>query len=78
MKLEQTENGFNVYVKCVNCGEEQTIHIPDEEKLKQLIQALERQINFSELSSWMSADDREMFISGFCPKCWNEIFEDED
>lgn len=27
----------------------------------------------------LSADDREMLISGTCPKCWDELFpSDED
>ena len=26
----------------------------------------------------LSSDDREMLISGTCPKCWDEIFADED
>ena len=26
----------------------------------------------------MSADDREMFVSGVCPTCWKEIMETED
>lgn len=26
----------------------------------------------------MSADDRERFISGICPPCWNKVFTKED
>lgn len=25
-----------------------------------------------------SPEDREMFISQICPKCWDEIFSDDD
>lgn len=27
---------------------------------------------------YLSADDREMLISGICPKCWDDLFADED
>lgn len=54
---------------CPNCGEQETILITEEEysnlKNGELIQvALSR---FPE-------DIRERFISGFCPKCWKNIF----
>lgn len=26
----------------------------------------------------LSADDREVLMSGICPKCWEEIFPPED
>lgn len=26
----------------------------------------------------LSPEHREMFITGFCPKCWDEIFGDEE
>jgi len=25
-----------------------------------------------------SADDRELFVTGICPTCWTELFEDEE
>lgn len=27
---------------------------------------------------YLSADDREMLISGICPKCWDSMFPDEE
>lgn len=27
---------------------------------------------------YLSADDREMIISGICPDCWNSMFGGED
>lgn len=27
---------------------------------------------------YLSANDREMLISGICPKCWDEMFGGED
>lgn len=27
---------------------------------------------------YLSADEREMLISGICPDCWDEMFGDED
>ena len=26
----------------------------------------------------MSAEEREMLITGTCPECWNDMFSDED
>jgi len=26
----------------------------------------------------LSADDRELLLTGICSKCWNEIFGDDD
>jgi len=26
----------------------------------------------------LSLEDRERFISGYCPECWNNLFPDED
>ncbi len=26
----------------------------------------------------MSSEDRERFITGFCPECWNNLFPDEE
>ena len=27
---------------------------------------------------YLSADEREMLVSGICPKCWNESFGEDD
>lgn len=27
---------------------------------------------------YLSADEREMLISGICPSCWNGMFEEDD
>lgn len=27
---------------------------------------------------YLSADEREMLISGICPKCWNKLFGEEE
>ena len=27
---------------------------------------------------YLSADDREMLISGICPKCWDSMFDEEE
>ena len=55
---------------CPNCGEQETILITEEEysnlQKGELIQiALKR----------FPADTRERFLSGFCPKCWKNIFK---
>lgn len=27
---------------------------------------------------YLNADEREMLISGICPKCWNKLFGEEE
>ena len=27
---------------------------------------------------YLSTDDREMLISGICPKCWDSMFDEEE
>ncbi len=65
---------INISRKCPNCGKEWSVdvYVEDFEKFARgegLVQ---------EIFPYLSADDREFFISGICPKCWDMIFVPED
>lgn len=34
--------------------------------------------NAQDAFGYLSADNREMLISGICPDCWDDLFTDED
>jgi Zn ribbon nucleic-acid-binding protein len=54
---------------CPSCDKSLTITITGEQ-LFQINQGAFIQDALPEVS----ADDRERFISGYCPKCWNKMF----
>jgi hypothetical protein len=57
---------------CIHCGEQATLEV-DSEALENYRAGALAQVAFPD----MSRDDRELFISGIHPKCWNEMFPDE-
>lgn len=59
--------------ECPKCGDYAVLEV-SAEGLKLLNEGAFIQQAFPELS----LDERERFISGFCPRCWAEIFADED
>lgn len=74
--VDKMDNGrYVANVRCIKCKKFVRIDVPDEEKLDQLNRVLDGEANMRTISSWMSANDREMFISGFCEECWNDIFK---
>ena len=64
---------MTIITECPWCGEEHEVEVPFEGYLAwqngELIQVAMPQL---------SADEREMLISGICPKCWEKAFSDED
>ena len=66
---------MSIITKCPWCGEEHEVEVPFEGYLAwkhgELIQVAMPQL---------SADEREMLISGVCPECWKKAFsyEEED
>jgi predicted RNA-binding Zn-ribbon protein involved in translation (DUF1610 family) len=58
---------------CPKCGKTAFFEVTEEE-LKKRNQGELIQVAFPK----MSADDRERFVSGYCPPCWDEIFGDEE
>ena len=60
---------MTIITKCPWCGEEHEVEVPFEGYLAwqngELIQVAMPQL---------SADEREMLISGICPSCWEKAF----
>lgn len=61
-------------VRCKRCNREVEVPIT-EKQLEDWIKSGDYiQIYFPQLS----AAEREMFVSGICNDCWNELFPEED
>lgn len=56
---------------CPICGKQKTLLV-DKENYENW---LRREIHIQDAFPEMSADDRERFLSGYCPKCWDKLFE---
>ena len=59
---------------CVNCGKHTAIVITTEQK-ERLQKRFETGEHIQDILSELPPDQRELFISGFCGDCWDEIFE---
>ena len=60
-------------LKCPNCGEQETILITEDE-YSRLQNGELMQVTLERIPS----ETRERFISGFCPKCWKNIFSSDE
>lgn len=58
---------------CPHCHKPHTIEVNESQYLDWMA-GKNIQIAFPDLS----ADQRELLISGICPECWDEIFKEED
>ncbi len=59
-------------LECVKCGEEQAIEAKVED-----VNSWRDGVLIQNAMPYLSADEREMFISGICPICWEKIFGEE-
>lgn len=65
---------MTIITQCPWCGEEHEVEVPFEGYL-----AWQSGASIQVAMPQLSADEREMLISGICPKCWAETFgEDEE
>ena len=66
---------MTIITKCPWCGEEHEVEVPFEGYL-----AWQSGEPIQVAMPQLSADKREMLISGVCPKCWEKAFsyEEED
>lgn len=62
--------------KCTCCGNLVHINV-QEEDLYTYYHTSPRPM-VQNLFSYLTNDEREMYISGICPVCWDEMFSDED
>tara|TARA_R100000008_G_scaffold85411_1_gene75260 strand:- start:3302 stop:3499 length:198 start_codon:yes stop_codon:yes gene_type:complete len=59
-------------LECVKCGGEQAIEAKVED-----VNSWRDGVLIQNAMPYLSADEREMFISGICPICWEKIFGEE-
>ena len=66
-------NFVTVDIKCVSCGEVYHVHITPEQYHK----ICERKECIQDILPDVEPGIRELFISGICPECWNNLFKEE-
>ena len=66
----------SITVKCTRCQEPNTINNLSLEQIAELYAPGRRHIQ--DILPNHSAEQRELFISGFCGDCWAEIFDEEN
>lgn len=67
----------SVWTKCLACKEEHAVAMRlDEWRAGR--SAWERGAHIQDAFPRLPPEDREILISGTCPKCWNEIFGEDD
>jgi hypothetical protein len=62
---------------CVVCGKNGEIEIPIEKLSEVTRWRLQKHKHIQDILPEISADHREMLISGTHPECWKELFGDE-
>lgn len=60
-----------IHAKCVSCRESTPLEVTPAE----LNRFLETEVSIQDCFPNMARDYREMLISGFCPKCWTNLFK---
>ena len=63
-----------IRTQCPECGKVHIFEVSDEQYQKYINNEGYIQTIFPSLS----AGEREMLITGICPKCWDEIFKEEE
>lgn len=62
---------------CIKCRKE--IEIPcNDETFRALVNWRRDARSIQDIAPSLSPDYREMFVSGICPKCWDELFGEEE
>lgn len=68
----------NIKITCTCC--KQPVEIPgvDAEKLEAIQAGRQIGMSIQDIIPDVSPDYREMFISGICPTCWNNMFSSDE
>lgn len=71
MKVNSKE--ISILTQCPFCGKSHNVEV-------NLIDLCDWQdgLNIADAFPYLPASEREMLISGICPKCWDKMFGDED
>lgn len=65
---------MEVDIKCRLCGNLHKVEVAENDFLAHL----KGEKKVQEIFPYLSAEDRELLISGICPKCWNDIIPKEE
>lgn len=66
-----------ITTRCPICGES-TIHTLTDDQFRRLVAWKNREGLVQDLLYDFSADQREQFMTGICPDCWNKMFGGPD
>ena len=84
IRTDYMNGSASLMIECPCCGQTSTIKL-DPEKAKAFDEGLKAYTEHRALMQnafpFLTSDERELLISGTCPKCWNDIFripESED
>ena len=60
------------HLECVRCSQESAINASPRD-----VEAWSDGELIQDAMPYLDADQREMFISGICPTCWNKMFGED-
>ncbi len=60
------------HLECVRCSQESAISANPRD-----VEAWRDGVLIQDAMPYLDADQREMFISGICPTCWNKMFGED-
>ena len=69
MKINHKE--ITIIISCPFCGHANEVEVNEEDYLD-----WGDGVMVQTAFPYLSADEREMLISGICPKCWGKMFEE--
>ena len=77
IRTDYANGSASLMIKCPCCGQVSTIKL-DPEKAKAFDEGLKLYTEYRALMQnafpFLTSDERELLISGTCPKCWNDMF----
>ena len=68
---------MNIKTKCPCCGKAHIVQLTDDQS-RRYKDYVDGKGHIQDLLPDLSADDREMLISGVCPSCFEALAEDEE
>lgn len=68
---------MNIITKCPYCGKEHPVYLTKEQSFRYR-KYLDGKGHMQDLLPDLTAENRELLITGICPKCWKKLEEDED
>ena len=72
--MRENKKEVTVVTVCPMCGHANEVAVNEEDYFNWSFDGALVQDAFP----YLSADEREMLISGICPKCWDKLFGEED